>query len=40
MSHDTKRMFGKVLGELYRVEAALNVPCSATPGRVCGLLNG
>ncbi len=40
METKTKHMFGKILGELYRLQAAFDVPCSATPARIYGLLNG
>lgn len=35
-----KRAFGKLLGELYRMQSALGMNCPATPGQIYGLLNG
>ena len=32
--------FGKILGELYRIEKKLGMNCSATDGKIVGLLNG
>jgi len=40
MENESKVLLGKILGELYRMQRALEVPCSASESRVYGLLNG
>lgn len=37
----TKRLLGKMLGEIYRVQTrSQNIPCSASEAHIFGLLNG
>lgn len=38
--NELKFMFGKVLGETYRVQKHLGMPCSAGDATIYGLLNG
>ncbi|MCP5213004.1 MAG: hypothetical protein H6998_18970 [Hahellaceae bacterium] len=41
MDKDTKLLFGKILGEIYRIQMATDgVACPSSPGQVFGLLNG
>jgi hypothetical protein len=37
---DTKKLMGKILGEIYRIQVNSNIPCSATQQQVYGLLHG
>ena len=37
---NNKLLLGKILGEIYRLQTNSNVPCSAGPERIYGLLNG
>lgn len=40
MDTDTKRLLGKILGEIYRIQKASDIPCAASDSQVYGLLNG
>ena len=41
MEQDTKLLFGKILGEIYRIQKATDgIACPASPGQVYALLNG
>ena len=40
MMDDTKLLLGKLLAEVYRLQVNSNIPCSAGPDRIYGLLNG
>jgi hypothetical protein len=40
MDKDTKRLLGKLLGEVFRIQKALPIPCSASEEQIYGLLKG
>ncbi len=40
MDKDTKRLLGKLLGEVFRIQRASKIPCSASDEQIYGLLNG
>ena len=40
MDSDTKRLLGLILGEVFRVQKAIKVPCNASDAQIFGLLNG
>lgn len=40
MDGDTKKLLGKILGEVFRLQTAARVPCSASERTIYGLLNG
>lgn len=37
---ENKLLFGKLLGELYRIEKKVGMPCPATEAQIYGLVNG
>lgn len=40
MDMQTKLFFGKILGEIYRIQKKFEMPCPASQGQIFGLLNG
>lgn len=40
MDNQNTLLIGKILGELYRLQRAVKLPCSASDSRIYGLLNG
>src|ERR1035437_9590136 len=40
MQKEQKQLFAKIVGEFYKVQTALNIPCDASPATIYGLLKG
>ena len=40
MDSYTNRLLGKILGEMFRIQRASDIPCAASDAQVYGLLNG